>query len=313
MIGIVLGIAMISFVTSVMVSAFAERFDELRTYSSINSLYNLENVVILNGYGYLGSRIAYYIKEETNYNCVVIEENKEKSSKAFDSSHVTIYGDGCSAEVMKKIHKHKKNIVAMLTLRSSDINNIYFILNAKSYDKETIILSRIYHNHLASQYNSIGTDKIIDPYAIIHNHAYQYILNQLQKNNKFKVSVFGYGQKSKNLVDMCIGSGIEVEIYDNVKRHSENVRLIDFEDERHLNILKGLCNNLIICAMDDEAVNHYLAISFKVNVFNGKIIALSDTKQENRQLKLAGADVIFDLYDESAKEFIAQVDIIGSK
>ena len=313
MLGIIFGIAMISFVTSVMVSAFAERFDELRTHSSMNSLHDLENVVILNGYGYLGSRIAHYIKEETHYNCVVIEENKEKSNKAFDSSHLTIYGDGCSVEVIKMIYKNESNIVAMLTLKSSDIDNIYFILNAKSYDKNSILFSRISSKHLSLQYESIGTDKVIDPYAIIHNRAYHYIINLLQKNNRLKVSVFGYGQKSKNLVDMCIGSGIDVEIYDNVARNEGHILPINFEDEKHLETLKGISNNLIICSMDDEAINHYLAISLKVNDFNGKIMALSDTKQKNRQLKLAGVDVIFDLYDESAKEFIVQLDKIGKK
>ncbi|HIM94311.1 MAG TPA: hypothetical protein EYM49_04635 [Campylobacterales bacterium] len=91
------------------------------------------------------------------------------------------------------------------------------------------------------------------------------------------------------------------------------MRLIDFEDEKHLDLLKSLNKNLIICSMEDEAINHYLAISLKVNEFHGKIIALTDTKQKNRQLKLAGADVIFDLYDESAKEFIEQLDLIGEK
>lgn len=311
MVGIVLGIAMISFVTSVMVSAFAERFDELRTYSSINSLYNLEKVVILNGYGYLGSRIAHYIKETTNYNCVVIEENKEKSSRAFDSSHITIYGDGGSEEIMQKIYKNETNLVAMLTLKSSDIENIYFILNAKGHDKNAVVFSRISHQHLVSQYHSIGTNQVIDPYAIIHNRAYHYVISQLQKNNRLKVSVFGYGPKSKNLVDMCIQSGIDIEIYDTVDRNNSDIRMMNFEDETHLKTLKALSHNLIICAMDDEAINHYLAISLKVNEFHGKIIALSDTKQTNRQLKLAGADVIFDLYDESAKEFIAQLDTIG--
>ncbi|CAA6815511.1 MAG: Potassium voltage-gated channel subfamily KQT; possible potassium channel, VIC family [uncultured Sulfurovum sp.] len=313
MLGIIFGIAMISFVTSVMVSAFAERFDELRTHSSINTLYDLKNVVILNGYGYLGSRIAHYIKEETNYHCVVIEENKEKINKSFDASHLTIYGDGCSLEIMKMIYKNERNIVAMLTLKSSDIENIYFILNAKSYDKRAILLSRISSKHLFLQYKSIGTDKVIDPYAIIHNRAYYYIINQLQENNRLKVSVFGYGTKSKHLVDMCISSGIDVEIYDNIERNENHVLPINFEDEKHLDILKGLSNNLVICAMDDEAINHYLAISLKVNQFNGKIIALSDTEQKNRQLKLAGADIIFDLYDESAKEFIVQLDRIGRK
>ncbi len=313
MVGIILGIGMISFVTSVMVSAFAERFDELRTHSSINALYDLENVVILNGYGYLGSRIAYYLKEETDYNCVVIEANQEKSDKAFESSHLTIYGDGCSVEVMKKIYRNEHNIVAMLTLKSSDIENIYFILNAKSYNKNAVLLSRISSKHLALQYESIGTDKVIDPYAIIHNRAYHYTINQLQQNNRLKVTVFGYGQKSKNLVDMCINSGIDIEIYDNVERNEEHVYAIDFEDERHLKILEGLSNNLVICALDDEAINHYLAISLKVTQFNGRIIALSDTKQKNRQLKLAGVDVIFDLYDESAKAFIAELETIGRR
>jgi len=312
MVGIIFGIAMISFVTSVMVSAFSERFDELRTHSSLTALYELDNIVILNGYGYLGSRIAHYIKEETEYNCVVIEENKEKSKKAFDSSHLTIYGDGCSHEVMDKIYKND-SVIAMLTLKNSDIDNIYFILNAKSYDKNSIVFSRISSKHLNLQYESIGTDKIIDPYAIIHNRTYHYIINHLQKNNRAKISVFGYGQKSKSLVDMCIQSGIDIEIYDNVERNDANVQFINFEDEKHLDTLKRLSKNLIICAMDDEELNHYLAISLKVNEFHGKIIALSDTKQRNRQLKLAGADVIFDLYDESAKEFIEQLNEIGRK
>jgi len=309
MVGIVLGIAMISFVTSVMVSAFAERFDELRSHSSINTLYNLDHIVVLNGYGYLGSRIAYYLQEHGKYNCVVIEEDKEKSAKSFDSSHLTIYGDGCSTKIMETLHR-QENIVAMMTLKSSDIDNIYFILNAKSYDKRSVLFARISHAHLLSQYKSIGTNTIIDPYAIIHNRAYHYIINYLKTNNRAKIAVFGYGQKSKNLVDMSIQSGIDIEIFDNVEREDSNVQMVNFEDEKHLEILKRLQNHLIICAMDDEAINHYLAISLKVNEFHGKIIALTDTKQTNRQLKLAGADVIFDLYDESAKEFIEKLEAL---
>ena len=307
MVGIVFGIAMISFVTSVMVSAFAERFDELRSHSNLSALSDLENIVVLNGYGYLGSRIAYYLHHETNYNCVVIEEDEEKSKKAFESVHLTIYGDGCSVKLMDKLYK-QDNIVAMLTLKHSDIENIYFVLNAKSYDRQSVIFSRITHPHLISQYNSIGTDMVIDPYAIIHNRAYHYIVNYLKENPDTKISVFGYGQKSKGLVDTCIKSGIDIEIFDHKERDNQEVKLINFEDNKHLETLNKLNRNLIICSMDDEANNHYLAISLKVNEFHGKIIALTDTKQKNRQLKLAGADVIFDLYDESAKEFIEKLD-----
>ena len=44
----------------------------------------------------------------------------------------------------------------MLTLRSSDIDNIYFILNAKSVYKESMVFSRINYLHLLPQYNASG-------------------------------------------------------------------------------------------------------------------------------------------------------------
>ncbi|HIO96275.1 MAG TPA: hypothetical protein EYG67_05575 [Campylobacterales bacterium] len=320
MLGIIFGIAMISFVTSVMVSAFAERFDELRTYSSINRLYNMDNVIILNGYGYLGSRIAYYLSQSKIYNCVIIEENKEKTNRAINNAQVIIYGDGYSHEIMKQINK-RENILAMLTLKSNDIENIYFILNAKSYDKNAVVFSRITHQHLLSQYQSIKTDRIIDPYAIIHNRAFSYAKHYLKNSKEAKVVLFGFGKKSRNLAEKLKVHSINIIIYENCREHHTrakelgfaNVELINFEDEKHLNTLKSLNNNLIICSLDDEALNHYLAISLKVNTFHGKIIALSDTKQNNRQLKLAGADLIFDLYDESAKEFIHYLDEIKGK
>jgi voltage-gated potassium channel len=320
MVGIIFGIAMISFVTSVMVSAFAERFDELRTHSSINSLYNMNKVVIINGYGYLGSRIAYYIRKEKRYNCVIIEEDKEKSSYAQTHGQTVIYGDGCSTEIMKTIYR-RNNIVAMLTLKSSDIDNIYFILNAKSYNEKSLVFSRISHQHLLSQYNSIKTDLIIDPYSIIHKRAFSYAQHYLKSHVNRRVVLFGYSPKSKHLASKFKNYGIDIKIYDSIEEEVESaklagfeaVELINFENSKHLEILALEKNNLIICSMHDEALNHYLAISLKVNEFNGKIMALTDTKQSNRQLKLAGADVIFDLYDESAKVFIENLNKIEDK
>jgi len=315
MVGIIFGIAMISFVTSVMVSAFAERFDELRINSSINSLHHLKNIIVLNGYGYLGSRIAHYIEKGDRYNCVVIEEERDENEKTIDSSHLTIYGDGCSTEIMEKLYK-QNNIIAMLTLKSSDIDNIHFILNAKSYNKDGVVFSRISYAHLISQYSAIGTDRVIDPYAIIHKRAFHYVKNYINKYNQ-EVILFGYGQKSKNLAHMFKDANIEIKIYERNQEQYQlaqesdfEVEMINFEDEKHLETIKSLNNNLIICSLNDEAINHYLAISLKINEFHGKIVALTDTKQTNRQLKLAGVDVVFDLYDESAKEFIDLLDQI---
>ena len=73
MFGIVFGIAMISFVTSVMVSAFSQRFDQLRNTESIKEINRMQNVVIINGYGHLGNTIAKRIKHSKEYEAVIIE------------------------------------------------------------------------------------------------------------------------------------------------------------------------------------------------------------------------------------------------
>ena len=79
MFGIIFGIAMISFVTSVMVSAFSERFDELRNQDSINSVNKMQNVVIINGYGHLGTTIAKKLKIHKIYEPVIIENDEDKA------------------------------------------------------------------------------------------------------------------------------------------------------------------------------------------------------------------------------------------
>jgi len=142
MFGIVFGIAMISFVTSVMVSAFSERFDELRNQDSINLVNRMQNVVVINGYGHLGATIAKKLKIHKLYEPVIIENNETKANKAFEDGYKVIRADGSSAKIIKELY-NKDNISAMLTLTSSDIDNIYFILNAKSIYKDSTVYTRM--------------------------------------------------------------------------------------------------------------------------------------------------------------------------
>ena len=65
---------------------------------------------------------------------------------------------------------------------------------------------------------------------------------------------------------------------------------------------------MVLCAMDNDALNVYHSISLKSHGFKGEIVALSDTKEDNRKLILAGVDKIFDMYEESADLFIEMIE-----
>jgi hypothetical protein len=84
----------------------------------------------------------------------------------------------------------------------------------------------------------------------------------------------------------------------------EDVIHLDRYDNEVLDIHRGI----VVCAMDDEAINIYFIITLRAKGFTGEIIALSDTKEDNKKFILAGVDKIFDIYEESASQFVEMIE-----
>jgi len=312
MFGIIFGIAMISFVTSVMVAAFSERFDELRNANSINYVSKLHNVIIINGYGHLGMTIANKLKSHILYEPVIIESDEEKVKKAHKDGYMAICADGSSVKIIEELYSHN-NIVAMLTLRSSDIDNIYFILNAKSVKRNSTIYTRINQAKLRVQYEATKVNDMLEPYTVIDSKALSYL--KLHSKNK-SIIFFGYTHKSKYLCKKLQDNGIEPHICDNTLKNCElaknngftNISLIDEENNINIKNIKELKNILVVCAMNSEALNVYYTITLRSSGFKDEILALSDSKEDNRKLILAGVSKIFDMYEESANRFIDMIE-----
>ena len=310
MFGSVFGIAMISCVTSVMVSAFSERFDELRNQDSINSVNKMQNVVIINGYGHLGRTIAKKLKIHKNYEPVIIESDENKASLALQDGYNVIHADGSSAKLVKTLYE-RGHIAAMLTLRSSDIDNIYFILNAKSMQGKSVVYARMNQVELRPQYEATKVDGLVEPYDVVDTKAFHYLKKHSEEEKK-NIFFFGYTHKSSHICKMLKDEGIEVTIYEIDNESYEtakddgftNVILIDKQSSETPDISEGIA----VCAMNEEALNVYYSITLRANGFNSEIVALSDSKEDNRKLLLAGVSRIFDMYDESASQFVEMIE-----
>lgn len=312
MVGIVFGIAMISFVTSVMVSAFSERFDELRNQDALKHAKKMQNVVIINGYGHLGRTIARKLELHKDYEAVIVEANENKANTAIEDGYNVIRADGSSAKLIKALYK-KNNIAAMLTLTSSDIDNIYFILNAKSIQEDAVVYSRMNQVALMPQYKATKVTAVVEPYALVNEKAFDYLKTQEIGQTK-KILFLGYTHKSAHLCKMLREHAIDVCIYDVDAQRLEHAKNDGFAEckniEKYTEKLDDIDASLVVCAMDEEALNVYYAITLKSMGFAHDIIALSDSKEDNRKLYLAGVDKIFDMYEESANHFIR---LISSK
>ena len=317
MFSIVFGVAMISFTTSIMVSAFSERFDEMRNLGSIKQVHRMKNVVLINGYGHLGKTIAKKLESSTKYESAIIENDEVKAAMALNDGFYVIKADGSSATLIEELIE-KDNVVSMLTLRSDDIDNIYFILNAKSIHQECMksckVFARMNQSHLLPQYLASGVDGVLEPYSHVDMRALRYIQNKRSDINQ-KAMIFGYTHKSRELCRILKDEGISMLIYENIEANQqqaiedgfEKVFFVDFQRAKYLEDIPFASYKMIVCAMDNDALNVYHAISLRADGYGGEIVSLSDSKEDNRKLKLAGANKIFDMYEEGAARFIEMI------
>lgn len=72
--------------------------------------------------------------------------------------------------------------------------------------------------------------------------------------------------------------------------------------------MKMLKDYIVVCAMKEDALNVYYVISLRSGGFEDEIVVLSDSKEDNRKLILAGVSKIFDMHEESAERFIELIE-----
>lgn len=310
MFGIIFGIAMISFVTSTMVSAFSQRFDELRNQDSIRDVHKMHNVVIIKGYGHMGATIARKLRIHHTFEPVFIENNETKAKMAMEDGYKVIQADGSSAKLVSTLYQ-RGNIAAMLTLSSSDIDNIYFILNAKSVQSDSVVYARMNQVELRRQYKATKVDGLVETYEVVDGKVFHYLKKQCQEEKK-PVFFFGYTHKSKHICKMLKEEGIEAKIYAIEDESFEAAKSDGFTDvtliDKKSSDVPEIEEGIVVCAMDDETFNVYYTITLRANGFRDEIVALSDTKEDNRKLLLAGVSMIFDMYEESASQFVEMIE-----
>ncbi|MRI59266.1 MAG: hypothetical protein C6H99_07160 [Epsilonproteobacteria bacterium] len=118
-----------------------------------------------------------------------------------------------------------------------------------------------------------------------------------------RVLVFGFGrygeQVAKNLAaesyDVYIADFDKEALNHASKEGFENLLVVDIHSDEHITeILLEHGFDKVFCAYDDEEKNIYLTITFKALFPKIEVIAICESKESERKLKLAGADKVID-------------------
>ena len=218
---IISGIAMISFSTSVIVSAFSEKLGELKEHRTIDKINKNEMFLIICGYGQL-TKIFLNQEKKTLKNYIIIDKEAQRVREAINDGYHAICDDATKQESLSRYDiKYEK--ITLLCLTHDDIENIYITLNARSLSRKISIIARASTNNLVKKYTLAGANHVLLPNEIANIMLFSAIKNPII-----------YKASHAILMGKPIAVTGEVRVNNKDKLIGKSIEMIDFEARKLL-------------------------------------------------------------------------------
>jgi voltage-gated potassium channel len=172
---IISGIAMISFVTSVIVSAFSEKLTELKENRIIEEINKNEAFIIICGYGQM-TRMFLKNSDLLPTEYVIIEQDSQRVELGVKEGYNIIHDDASKHDVISRFNIAYAKIT-ILALTGSDVNNIYIALNAKALSRNIKVIARATNKNMEKKCKLAGVDHVVLP-NMAANHMLLFAITQ---------------------------------------------------------------------------------------------------------------------------------------
>ncbi len=161
MVIIVAGIAVISFATSIVVSAFTEKLDEIKEDKLIDDVSKFDQFYLICGYGPLTALVAHrFLKDGKQV--VVLENNHHKVAEAQKEGLVAITCNPASLHSYNMLRiNFETQVIAAILLEESDVLNVYTALTIREISKNVQTLSILLHHENRRKLSLAGINEIV--------------------------------------------------------------------------------------------------------------------------------------------------------
>jgi len=164
MIIILMGIGLISFFTSIIVSSFNERLGILREDRVIQEIGKKSGLTVICGYGLLGRLVAEGLQKD-GVDFVVIDLDETNANRAYNDGYQTICTDASQSKIFEQLGI-KNRISNVLCLTSDDIQNAFIAINVKSLNEDVHVTARCSDEEIAQKMQFAHIDQVIMPEEI---------------------------------------------------------------------------------------------------------------------------------------------------
>ena len=161
MIIILIGVGMISFATSIIVSAFSEQLEQVRNNRIYNSVRKLDEYYIICGYTNMSKLFIKQLQKE-RLPFVIIDENPKVVESLVSNGLLALAEDATKKDAFRHIDFDR--VKAIMILTNQDIHNIYIALNIRSFSKDVFLIARNIDNNSYKKLKLAGVNEVISPY-----------------------------------------------------------------------------------------------------------------------------------------------------
>lgn len=168
MLVIVAGVAVLAFTTSLVVSAFTEKLDEIKEVKTIEDISKLQTFYLVCGYEAVAKEVIKKLLKESDSNIIVIDKNESRILEAKREGLRALNYDPGSVDSYKKLNiDFKKQVNSVLCLYENDVDNVYTALTVRSLNKDVKIFSLLIDSINRKKLQFSGIDTIVCPQELI--------------------------------------------------------------------------------------------------------------------------------------------------
>lgn len=145
----------------------------LRRRGMDRQIRRLRNHYIVCGYGRMGRHVCSELQGE-NANYVVVEKDETLTEKLDAAGVMYVHGDATNDETLIRAGiEHAKGLI---TVVSSDPENVYTTLSAKTLNPDVFVVARALQDETESKLRKAGAERVIKPYEHVGQRMAQLLL-----------------------------------------------------------------------------------------------------------------------------------------
>lgn len=172
MVLIIAGLGVISFFTSIIVSAFGEKIHEIRAHRIFSEVERRRVETLVCGFGRVGQVVAERLARD-KHRFVVVDPLEANVRLAKQRGYLAVVGDAEDNELLLNLGIDNR-IRRLLCLTGNDVVNVYITLTVRQFNPAVEIISRANHRENVTKLYRAGASHCVAPNEVVGLIAAEY-------------------------------------------------------------------------------------------------------------------------------------------